>query len=93
MHRVISSQPRNSHAKRSIQYPIQLPQDFDTAQIDERVRLRGQAFANLEGLAFKAFSLDPLPKAPPAIAMRSSSSIERMSNSRLRRAQRKEISP
>jgi Domain of unknown function (DUF4865) len=40
---------------RSIQYPFQLPRDFDMAQIDELVRVRGQAFANLEGLAFKAF--------------------------------------
>lgn len=40
---------------RSIQYPIHLPRDFDMAQIDERVRARGQAFADLEGLAFKAF--------------------------------------
>ena len=40
---------------RSIQYPIQLPRDFEMAQIDARVQARGHAFADLEGLAFKAF--------------------------------------
>jgi hypothetical protein len=40
---------------RSTQYPIELARNYDMTQIEERVRLRGQAFERLDGLALKAF--------------------------------------
>ena len=40
---------------RSIHYPIELARTYDMTQIEERVRLRGQAFERLDGLALKAF--------------------------------------
>jgi hypothetical protein len=40
---------------RSTHYPIELARTYDMMQIEERVRLRGQAFERLDGLALKAF--------------------------------------
>ena len=40
---------------RSTHYPIELARTYDMTQIEERVRLRGQAFERLDGLALKAF--------------------------------------
>jgi hypothetical protein len=38
---------------RSTHYPIELARTYDMTQIEERVRLRGQAFERLDGLALK----------------------------------------
>lgn len=40
---------------RSIRYPIELAHTYDMTQIEQRVRLRAQAFERLDGLALKAF--------------------------------------